>query len=69
MGILAAKLLGAENVVMVDKDNTAVEISRENAALNNVEGIKIVRSDGFRDLNDKDFTLILSNPPYHTDFP
>ncbi|WP_408605614.1 methyltransferase [Bariatricus massiliensis] len=25
-------------------------------------------SDGFRNVPDNDFTLILSNPPYHTDF-
>lgn len=68
VGILAAKLIGANNVVMTDKDSIAVEISGGNAILNNVENIKIVRSDGFKDLSEKDFTLILSNPPYHTDF-
>lgn len=68
VGILAAKLIGAKNVVMTDKDSMAVEISMENAVLNRVEDIKIIRSDGFKDLNEKDFTLILSNPPYHTDF-
>lgn len=68
VGILAAKIIGAENVVMTDKDSAAVELSRMNAALNNVEGVKIIQSDGFRNLDDKDFTLILSNPPYHTDF-
>jgi len=68
VGILAAKIIGADNVVMTDKDSVAVELSRLNAALNNVEGVKIIQSDGFRNLDDKDFTLILSNPPYHTDF-
>lgn len=67
-GILAAKLVGEENVVMIDKDSLAITLSKENAKLNNVEGIKIYQSDGFRSVNEKDFTLILSNPPYHTDF-
>lgn len=68
VGILAAKLVGPDNVVMIDKDSLAVKTSQENAALNNLEGIKILESDGFKNLQDKDFDIILSNPPYHTDF-
>lgn len=68
VGILAALLLGPENVVMLDKDPAAVELARENAERNGVKGIKWYVSDGFREFPEKDFTLILSNPPYHTDF-
>ncbi len=68
VGILAAKLIGIENVVMSDIFPEAVRISRENAARNNVPDIKIAESEGFNGLSDKDFTLILSNPPYHEDF-
>lgn len=68
VGILAAKIIGQHNVVMIDKDRKAVELAAENSRLNNVGGIKIYESDGFKELNEKDFTLILSNPPYHADF-
>jgi len=68
VGILAAKMIGPEKVVMTDIDEQAVRLSKENAALNGVAGIKIVRSDGFRDVSDTGFSLILSNPPYHADF-
>lgn len=68
VGIYAAKLIGGKNVVMLDNDDTAVAIARQNAELNNVPDITIVKSDGFRDLDDTGYTLILSNPPYHTDF-
>lgn len=68
VGILAAKITGPANVVMTDKDIRAVELSRRNAAINNVEGITILQSDGFKSITQKDFTLILSNPPYHEDF-
>lgn len=68
VGILAAKFIGVDNVVMVDKDPLALVISQKNALINGVEGIKIIQSDGFKDLTEKDFSLILSNPPYHTDF-
>lgn len=68
VGIWAAKLIGPENVVMLDIDPEAVEISRENAKLNRVEGVRIYHSDGFRNMEETDFSTIICNPPYHTDF-
>lgn len=68
VGILSAKMIGGKNVVMTDADSGAVNLSRKNAALNNVEDVKIYHSYGFKDMKEKDFTMILSNPPYHTDF-
>lgn len=67
VGIWAARIVGEENVVMVDIDEEAVELSLKNSSLNNVQ-VKTLKSDGFTNLDEKDFTLILSNPPYHTDF-
>ncbi len=68
VGILAAKIVGEDNVVMIDIDEDAIKLSKKNACLNNVSGIKILKSNGFANLDEKDFTLILSNPPYHADF-
>lgn len=68
VGILSAKILGGENVVMTDVDSNAVSLSKENAALNNVDDVKIYQGNGLKDLKEKDFTMILSNPPYHADF-
>ena len=68
VGILAAKIVGEENVVMLDIDGEAVKLAQKNALLNGVPGVKVIKSDGFAHLDDKEFTLILSNPPYHTDF-
>jgi 16S rRNA (guanine1207-N2)-methyltransferase len=68
VGILAARLIGAARVVMCDVDPHALELARSNAQANGVEEIRIVQSDGFRDLDENDFTLILCNPPYHADF-
>lgn len=68
VGILSAKIVGATNVVMIDIDDKAIMLARENIALNKVEGVKLYQSDGFKNINEKDFTLILSNPPYHADF-
>lgn len=68
VGILSAKMIGGKNVVMTDVDSSAVNLSRKNAALNNVKDVKIYQSNGLKDMKEKDFTMILSNPPYHADF-
>ena len=68
VGILAAKQIGANNVVMCDVSENAVQLSKQNAAVNGVDGVTIRRSDGLKEISETGFTLILSNPPYHTDF-
>ena len=68
VGILAAKLCGEANVVMCDIDPLAVAVAGKNALRNGVGGVKTVVSDGFSALDDTGFDLILSNPPYQSDF-
>lgn len=68
VGVFLAKVIGPTNVVMTDIDERAIELSRENIALNDVQGIRLYQSDGFKNISENDFTVILSNPPYHTDF-
>ena len=68
IGIYAAKQIGEEHVTMVDIDNAAVSVAKENAALNGVPNIQVFQSDGFCNIDDSGYTIILSNPPYHTDF-
>lgn len=68
VGITAAKFTGAAGVYMVDVDPEAILCSMKNAKRNEVEVAGIIWSNGVESLNEKDFDLILSNPPYHTDF-
>lgn len=68
VGILAAKLIGEKNVTMCDISESAVRQAKINAELNSVPDIDIKISDGFSEIADNDFTMILSNPPYHADF-
>ena len=68
VGILAAKIIGSDNVVLADIDSNAVSLAKENIILNNVKGIKLYHSNGFKEIDEKNFTMILSNPPYHADF-
>lgn len=68
VGIYSSKIAGPQNVVMIDIDEDAIRLAKENVILNEVEGVQIIQSEGFRNLNEKGFTIILSNPPYHEDF-
>ena len=68
VGILAAKQIGADKIVMCDVSENAVQLAKLNAAANGVEGVTIRLSDGLKEISETGFTLILSNPPYHTDF-
>lgn len=68
VGILAARRLSPEQVVLCDVLPEAAELARANAVRNGVGECRVYVSDGFRGFSESDFTLILSNPPYHTDF-
>jgi len=68
VGIYAAKKLGGENVVMCDILEEAVSLSAANLTRNDISGARVLQSDGLKSVEDRDFTLIYSNPPYHTDF-
>jgi 16S rRNA (guanine1207-N2)-methyltransferase len=62
VGILAASIVGSENVVMTDIDARAVKVARQNAERNQVAGVTILQSDGLQDHRETDFDWILSNP-------
>lgn len=68
VGIYAAKIVGDANAFLIDVDPVATDIAEQNARRNNVSGVSIQQSDGFRDFRVAGFTKILSNPPYHADF-
>ena len=67
-GIYAAKITGAHNVTMTDILPIAAETAKQNAIKNNVPDITVLCGSAYENVNDTDYTLILSNPPYHTDF-
>lgn len=68
VGIACAKIVGQENVVMSDIDVEALACAKENAKENGVSDICILQSNAFENMNESDFDIILSNPPYHADF-
>jgi|TARA_Y100000310_G_C20681205_1_gene816071 16S rRNA (guanine1207-N2)-methyltransferase len=68
VGILAARIVGPGNVLMLDNDPAAVELSRMNCKRNGLEGVEVILSEGLAEVTATGFDLILSNPPYHADF-
>ena len=68
VGIYLARKYAVKDITMCDIDENAVSYAKQNVKLNNTSINKVFVSDGFSNVKDKDYTLILSNPPYHTDF-
>ena len=67
---LAACCFGVDphNIVMTDIDPVASSVSLENMKRNGFDGAVVVTGDGLTNVPGSGFDLILSNPPYHTDF-
>lgn len=68
VGIYTAKRIGPDRVTLCDISQEAVAISQQNAQANGVSSVQVFQSDGFTNIVCREFTWILSNPPYHADF-
>lgn len=66
LGLTLAKLAPAGTSVLVDKDFVAVEYSKRNAQLNGISNTDIFLSNGFDQIGDRNFDLIVSNLPAKT---
>ncbi|WP_168123560.1 class I SAM-dependent methyltransferase [Paenibacillus sp. HB172176] len=63
IGLTAAKLASEGHVTMIDINERAVELARENAAMNKIENATIVESDLFESVKGRSFDVIVTNPP------
>lgn len=68
VGTTAACRIAPEQVYMTDRDPLAVEVSLRNLERNGISGVHVLQGDAYSAIDRSDFTLILSNPPYHADF-
>lgn len=65
IGISISNNSSIENITLVDISKEALEVVRKNIKLNNVKkNITTIQSDLFNNLKDKEFDIIVSNPPY-----
>lgn len=66
LGLTMARLAPHGNSVLVDKDFVAVEYSKRNARQNDIDNAEILLSNGFDQVGDRRFDLIVSNLPAKT---
>ena len=67
IAVSLAKLGKFRNVTASDISFSALEIAQENAQINNALDINFIESDIFDKIGDKNFDMIVSNPPYISD--
>ncbi len=65
IGLVAANLAKDGKTFMVDTDIRAVKYAKINAELNKIKNVEIKPSDGFEEVSDIKFDLVVSNPPSH----
>jgi 16S rRNA (guanine1207-N2)-methyltransferase len=63
VGIVAAKLAAGGQVTLVDINQRAVELARENIQVNGVENAAVHQGDGFAPIAASIFDVIALNPP------
>ncbi|WP_200930710.1 class I SAM-dependent methyltransferase [Bacillus sp. FJAT-28004] len=63
IGLTSAKLAEHGQVTMIDINERAVELSRENAKLNQISNVTVLQSDLFEAVKHMKFDVIVTNPP------
>lgn len=60
---IAAGLMGAASITMLDVNERAIELARENAAANGVPQAKAMQSDLLEAVSQERYDAIITNPP------
>jgi len=63
IGLSLASDFSDRQIFMVDVNERAVELARKNAEINKISNITILQSDLYKQLNEKTFASIVTNPP------
>jgi len=66
LGLTMARLAPKGTSVLVDKDFMAVAYSQKNAEINGIGNVEIFLSNGFDQVGEREFDLIVSNLPAKT---
>lgn len=66
LGLTMARLAPKGQHVLVDKDFVAVNYSQKNAELNGIKNVDIFLSNGFDQVGDRNFDVVVSNLPAKT---
>lgn len=66
IGLHAAQRVGADHVTLVDVDLLAIDSAKQTLQANGVEGVEMLLGDGVAAAGEREFSLIVSNPPFHS---
>lgn len=66
LGLTLARLAPQGRHCLLDKDFVAIDYCRKNAQLNGIHNVEILLSNGFDQLDERRFNLIVSNLPAKT---
>lgn len=63
IGLSLAKDFPMRKIHMIDVNQRAIDLAKENAVANQIENVEIYESDRFNGVEEKGFAAILTNPP------
>jgi len=63
IGLVAARLAPQGHVKLIDINERAVELARQNAEANGISNVSFAQSDLYEAVREDSFDIILSNPP------
>jgi len=63
VGLSIAKSEPDSIVHMVDVNDRALELAKENASFNHISNVKIYESDRFENISNEKFSAVVTNPP------
>lgn len=63
IGLALAKLFPEKTVHMVDINERALDLAKENAERNKIKNVHIYKSNAFENIQNTEFSAIVTNPP------
>ncbi len=63
VGVIAGKLAPEGHITLIDINQRAVELARENLRANGITDAEVFQGDGFASIGDRLFDIIALNPP------
>jgi 16S rRNA (guanine1207-N2)-methyltransferase len=66
IGLVAAERATRGHLTLIDVDLIACECAKENLEVQGIENAEVVLGDGLDAVPGREFTLIVSNPPFHS---
>lgn len=63
IGLSLAATFPKRTITMVDVNERALSLAEENAGLNNIDNVKVLKSDVYEQVEHHQYAAILTNPP------